>query len=383
MKILFIAAQLYLPQLYGGVQTSTDQLCRAMMARGHKVALLMKLTSGGWFGLRGRISGRINQKLLGCKVARDRDYGYPVWRAWFPDEAMDFVIAREKPDLIVAMTGGEFLPLTLHAQANGVPLLIQLHDVALNEYGQDFEKLGPVHCVANSHFTAEKYRAAFGATPSVIHPFLVADLYRTVTLRKNVTFINPVRVKGVSLAIEIARQCPEIPFSFIEGWTLSDAQRNDLTKELAALPNVTLHPSYPDMRAAYSTCKILLVPSIYEETYGRVVTEAQVNGIPVLASSRGGLPESVGEGGIILSPDAPAEDWANALRNLWQDENLYAATSAAALAHAQRPALDYTHQVDMWAKAFTDAIAAFHAKTLDHDSAAPRTLPPPELTTVA
>ena len=69
-----------------------------------------------------------------------------------------------------------------------------------------------------------------------------------------------------------------------------------LTKEAwLALPNVTLHPSYPDMRAGQHSLK-LLVPSIYEETYGRVVTQAQVNGIPALASSRGGLPESVGEG---------------------------------------------------------------------------------------
>ena len=47
MKILFITAHKYLPQMYGGMQTCTDQLCHSLMEKGHKVAVLAGLMPGG------------------------------------------------------------------------------------------------------------------------------------------------------------------------------------------------------------------------------------------------------------------------------------------------------------------------------------------------
>ena len=54
-----------------------------------------------------------------------------------------------------------------------------------------------------------------------------------------------------------------------------------------------------DMRSVYRDTKVLLVPSQWLETWGRVATEAQFSGIPVLASRSGALPEAVGPGGIL------------------------------------------------------------------------------------
>ncbi len=44
--------------------------------------------------------------------------------------------------------------------------------------------------------------------------------------------------------------------------------------------------------------------------------EAQLNGLPVLASCRGALPSLVGDSGFTLDPHAPIADWAQALRQL-------------------------------------------------------------------
>jgi glycosyltransferase involved in cell wall biosynthesis len=93
---------------------------------------------------------------------------------------------------------------------------------------------------------------------------------------------------------------------------------------------------------------MLLVPSQWEsETWGRVVTEAQFSGIPVVASSRGGLPEAVGAGGTILTHDAVAELWAATIRDLWRDDRRHRALSQAALAHAARPAIDPDYQLPL------------------------------------
>src|SRR3546814_9881685 len=47
-------------------------------------------------------------------------------------------------------------------------------------------------------------------------------------------------------------------------------------------------PISHDMREVYRRTHTLLVPSQWEEAWGRVATEAQFSGIPVLASDRGG-----------------------------------------------------------------------------------------------
>ena len=44
--------------------------------------------------------------------------------------------------------------------------------------------------------------------------------------------------------------------------------------------------------------KIMLVPSLFLESFGRVAAEAMINGIPVIASNRGALPEVLSDAAI-------------------------------------------------------------------------------------
>jgi glycosyltransferase involved in cell wall biosynthesis len=67
-----------------------------------------------------------------------------------------------------------------------------------------------------------------------------------------------------------------------------------------------------------------LVPSRWKESWGRVVSEAQISGIPVLASDHGGLPESVGEGGFLLPPDE-VDAWSACLKKVTTDKAMWSA----------------------------------------------------------
>jgi glycosyltransferase involved in cell wall biosynthesis len=58
------------------------------------------------------------------------------------------------------------------------------------------------------------------------------------------------------------------------------------------------------MRAFYGSLQLLVVPSLWFEAWGRVVTEAQLNGIPVLGTDRGGLPE------VLSEPPIAVRQWA-------------------------------------------------------------------------
>ena len=85
------------------------------------------------------------------------------------------------------------------------------------------------------------------------------------------------------------------------------------------------------------------------ESFGRVAAEAMINGIPVVGSNRGALPEVIGDAGLTLeipalyTPEtriAPTpeevEPWVDAIINLWDDATLYNELSAKSQARAER-----------------------------------------------
>ena len=72
------------------------------------------------------------------------------------------------------------------------------------------------------------------------------------------------------------------------------------------------------------------MPSTYPEAWGRVAGEAQASGIPVIASAVGGLPEAVGDGGLLVDPSAGVDAWLEAFALLWDDDDAYAGHASRA-----------------------------------------------------
>lgn len=78
---------------------------------------------------------------------------------------------------------------------------------------------------------------------------------------------------------------------------------------------------------------VLLAPSRSDDACPMSVVEALADGVPVLGSDRGGLPELVG--GDAALPAADVGTWADALGRLWRDPALRARRGAEALARAR------------------------------------------------
>ena len=104
----------------------------------------------------------------------------------------------------------------------------------------------------------------------------------------------------------------------------------------------------PDPRRFYAVSKLLLMPSLWSESSPLVAVEAMQNGIPVLASNRGGLSETVGDAGLLFdiparcmpeSREAPTAEevqpWIEAILRLWDDRAWYDRWSQAGQARAQ------------------------------------------------
>lgn len=339
LDIIFAGGNGYPPQAAGGVQSSTHHLARSLLASGHRPRVLAPLYSEGWFGLQ----ARARLKLSARSFVTDRTQGYPVHRAWFPHEAVAAVMRDARPDVAVVQCHGT-VQIGQAFAAAGVPLVVYLRNVEFNELGGDLRSLKGARFIANSAFTARRYAEAFGIVATVIPPSIDRLLYETVPTGNLVTFINPVPAKGLDVAIEIAAACPEIQFLFVESWLLSPDQREALSRRIGAHANIRFEPRTSDMKALFRRTRILLAPSRWEEAWGRVASEAHCSGIPVVGSSRGGLAEAIGPGGIVLDHDAPVADWAGAVRSLWANPNCHAAASAAARTYSRRPEMDVGRQ---------------------------------------
>ena len=87
--------------------------------------------------------------------------------------------------------------------------------------------------------------------------------------------------------------------------------------------------------ALLSAVDVLVVPSLWHDTAPRVVFEAFAQGVPVVGSNRGGIPELVADGtGWLFEPDDPGA-LATALRCCVERRERLAAMGAAAREYAK------------------------------------------------
>ncbi len=122
-----------------------------------------------------------------------------------------------------------------------------------------------------------------------------------------ITLINPCPAKGISIGLRLALMAqekhPHWKFLMVESRGTWAQAMHLFQQDPSHFPNVSVAQHTTDIRLVYEQTKLLLVPSLWYEGFGRVAAEATMNGIPVLASNSGGLPNAVNGGGICL--DAP------------------------------------------------------------------------------
>jgi len=239
-------------------------------------------------------------------------------------------IAEFKPDVVFAQLN-EAREILALAKRYGCRTALYVLDV---EHETNFLALEsePDLIFAVSEFTRSELHRRFGKESHVLYPLVDFDLYRTRRTTEFVTMINPVQVKGVEIALELAERLPRQEFLFVEGWGTDPA----VVRRIERLPNATYMRKQMDMRAVYGRTRVLIVPSQWEEAFGRVVLEAQASGIPVIASRTGGLPEAVGDGGILIDEYRNPVRWLSALQGLLDDRSSYRILSKKAIDNTRR-----------------------------------------------
>lgn len=256
-----------------------------------------------------------------------------------------------QPDVLIFI-GADQIDLGFAALARraGVSVVFMIHNLDMaNALGI----LSADVCVTPSAFAARFYQEVLSADCTVLP--LAVDWKRGLAPTREArfaTFVNPSAEKGVyafaRIADELGRRRPDIPLLVVE----SRGTRATLAAcglEFMERGNLTVMPHTSDPRRFWGVTRLCLMPSLWWENQPLVAIEAMINGVPVIGSNRGGIPETLGCGGIVLSlperlnsgtrelPSASeVSAWVETVIRLWDHSDEYEEASERARREAQR-----------------------------------------------
>lgn len=318
----------------GGVETHLDGLCKYLRDRGHKVFVLT------YQPLTTRVKAQNFEKKQNLEIRRIGWFGYNLFHKLESYPLLEFTyltpmlliyslffcLSRKKYVDVIHAHGlnasfvAEVLAkvfrkkaiVSLHAIYNlsKRPMLTKLMKVVLSSYGailtlsnkskMELTKMG---------LDSEKIRVfTYWVDQTLFKPINKAKCRKEFGLEGKfiVLFIGRlIEIKGVRLLIRVAKK-----LSAIEDVYFVFIGDGPLTGEVKAASNNFGNIIYvgevenKELSPYYNAADVVIVPSLYEEGFGRVILEALSCGTPVIASNRGGIPEALDESvGMLIEPE--------------------------------------------------------------------------------
>jgi glycosyltransferase involved in cell wall biosynthesis len=340
MRILFIRPGAFPPELYAGTELTLHWLCHRLIEHGHEVMVSAL-----------RRTGPPMAPAVDCVC------GYPVARGNSVMESVRLAAQHMRPDVLAMTESGPWTSRLLPLVGN-MPIVVYEHEVAEASVNAPLElRLRAVY-VANSRATAAHLKNLCSVSAAIVQPLFGVERYAGIEPHgESVLFVSLQHRKGADIAIKLAESRPAIPFIFVESWTQIPEQTAKMREHVRTLPNVELVPNQPNLDSILPQIKLHLMPSRSQEAWGRTATEAQICGIPVLASNRGNLPATIGAGGITLDPDEPFERWLAAFDRIMGDADVYADLSQKARAQGSRWIEDAKLAYETFENALQEAVA--------------------------
>ena len=109
--------------------------------------------------------------------------------------------------------------------------------------------------------------------------------------------------KGVDWLVKVFSEHSENKELHLFG---SGTLKVETVERMKQQPSVVEHGMLPEveLNLCLKEIDVVIVPPLWEEPFGRVILDAYKNGIPVIVTNRGGMPENVqnGKTGLIIEP---------------------------------------------------------------------------------
>jgi surfactin synthase thioesterase subunit/glycosyltransferase involved in cell wall biosynthesis len=377
MRILLAQNSQYYPA-HGGGDKSNRLLMEALAARGHECRVAARISVFGEAEHRRYLEDLAARGVApasaGNGVVTFERAGVEAHvvtnanlRACFADQVETF-----RPDVILASTDDPAqLLLEVALRAGSAVVYLARATLAL-PFGPDCAFPSPARTeriraasavVGVSQYVADYIRKHAGIPAvhvpiSLMEPALINSGPWPVLGRFDnefVTFVNPCAVKGMAIFLGLADTFPDTIFAAVPTWGTNQEDRAALERR----GNVRVLRPVDDIDLLLQRTRVLLVPSLWAEARSRIVLEAMLRGVPVMAGNVGGIPEAM-MGVPYLLPvnpiaryqtrvdeqmvpvaEVPPQDlgpWHQALARLLGDpahyEEIAAASRAAALEYA-------------------------------------------------
>jgi glycosyltransferase involved in cell wall biosynthesis len=354
----------------GGAPRSTLELASVLAGRGHEVEVVLGATPEGWQqalyerGVAAWVKSgqRIwSDPMRACLrrigrglAARTSPDDVTSYTARHPENAYLTLVNRARPDAVIvnSVSRAAWRWIREDLRALGIVAVLYVREAhALTHLTISREE--PDVLIANA--TAHVDALAVAGFQCLLVPSVIDRRSASVeSSRRDVVLVNPIAENGVDLVFELARSRPDISFVLQESWPLDETYRADLSNAIEGLPNVELRAPVPAPSDVYRHARILL--ATYPDGRPRVIAEAQHNGIPVLAKSFPALAEAVGQGGVLVAPEVPIDEWIRVLSRLWDDTEEYERLSVLAREHDARDEMDPEKIAERFETAIQDAL---------------------------
>ena len=337
MKILIVAS-LYPPYVKGGGEISTQLLAEGLQAEGFDVVVLS-------------IGKNYSEKIInGIKVFRipskniywsyESDIQPKIKKlVWHLINSCNFnikndfvnILEREKPDIVHSSTIEDISPYIWKiCKEKKIPTVHTLRSYTLlcpqatmykNNKNCDTQCMNCKLITYPKKILSSNVTAVVGISNFILNKHLEIGYFKNA---KTTVIYNPY----LELQIKNNNMMNEITLGFVgrleknkgieyilERYITSDFKNKLLIFGSTNDANYKkeLHAKYQDERIIfvgqkkpeeiYSSISHLIVPSLWHEPFGRIVVEAYSQGIPVLGSNRGGIPDIIQEKqtGLIFS----------------------------------------------------------------------------------
>jgi len=270
------------------------------------------------------------------QISYDINYNCTLFKGSFLRQELVNKIKDFKPELLITQLDDADFCIEL-GQKQHIPTILFIYDVekGTRQMLKKINNWDYLFVIYTSKFI-KKQLSKFIKCPSIlIYQIFERDEYFIEENKKDkeyITLVNPVKEKGLEIIQQIIQLMPDRKFLLVEGW-------NNLVGKYTPFnnyPHVFLMSRQEDMKQVYKRTKILLIPSIWQEGFGRIAIEAQISGIPVIASDIGGLKESVGKGGYLIKNYTDSNQWVQKINKILNSKKLYRHLSTLAKKNAQK-----------------------------------------------
>ena len=252
----------------------------------------------------------------------------------------EIILQEKNKNQIIEIHNRPYLLTLVYKYLGAYPISLFFHNdpqtmsgsISIEERVEILQKVKAVFCV--SEFIKKKFIEGLTKNKNkvfIIHNGVERSVKYFPKKYKEIIFTGRfVPEKGVSLYVnvikKIAKNFPDWKFRLIGSSYLGSSKKQtnfakNIVMNFQKIGKQAIFDGFissEEVQKRMERASIIIIPSLWEEPFGLVVAEAMSNGVGIITSNVGGIPEVIRDNGIIINEINEAKI-KNALLNLLND----------------------------------------------------------------